>query len=64
MRAAWEEICCPKPPRVAVSLRKASYSCDNLAERKAFTLNIAPEMPACYGVGKFLGKAFSIGKDI
>ena len=46
MRTAWGEICCSKPPCVAVSLRKARYSCDNLAERKDFTVNIAPEMQA------------------
>ena len=43
MTAAWGGICCSKPPCVAVSLRKARYSYDNLVERKAFTVNIAPE---------------------
>jgi flavin reductase (DIM6/NTAB) family NADH-FMN oxidoreductase RutF len=46
MTAAWGGICCSKPPCAAVSLRKARYSYDNLAERKAFTVNIAPEMQA------------------
>jgi len=43
MTAAWGGICCSKPPCVAVSLRKARYSYDNLVERKAFTVNIASE---------------------
>ena len=41
MTAAWGGIGCSKPPRVAVSLRKARYTYDNLVERKAFTVNIA-----------------------
>ena len=40
MTAAWGGICCSKPPCVAISLRKATYSYGNLMERKAFTLNI------------------------
>ena len=43
MTAAWGGICCSKPPCVAVSLRKARYSYDNLVERQAFTVNIASE---------------------
>ena len=43
MTAAWGGICCSKPPCVAVSLRKSRYSYDNIVERKAFTINIAPE---------------------
>jgi flavin reductase (DIM6/NTAB) family NADH-FMN oxidoreductase RutF len=43
MTAAWGGICCSKPPCVSVSLRKATYSYDNLVERKAFTVNIASE---------------------
>ena len=44
MAAAWGGICCSKPPAVAVSLRKATYSYGNILERKAFTINITPEM--------------------
>lgn len=40
MAAAWAGICCSKPPCVAVSLRKATYTYGNLATRKAFTLSI------------------------
>lgn len=43
MTAAWGGICCSKPPCVAVSLRKARYSFDNIKARKAFTINIASE---------------------
>jgi flavin reductase (DIM6/NTAB) family NADH-FMN oxidoreductase RutF len=43
MTAAWGGICCSKPPCVAVSLRKPRYSYENIIERKAFTVNIAPE---------------------
>ena len=64
MTAAWAGICCSKPPCVGVSLRKARYSYDNIVARKAFTVNVPPEMQAYYGVGNFLGKAFSIGKEI
>ena len=40
MTAAWAGICCSKPPSVAVSLRKATYSYGNIVDRKAFTINI------------------------
>ena len=40
MTAAWAGICCSKPPCVAVSLRKATYTFGNLMERKAFTVSI------------------------
>jgi flavin reductase (DIM6/NTAB) family NADH-FMN oxidoreductase RutF len=43
MTAAWGGICCSKPVCVAISLRKARYSYDNIVERKAFTVNITPE---------------------
>ncbi len=46
MTIAWGGICCSKPPCVAVSLRKATYSYANLVERKAFTLNIPSEAHA------------------
>lgn len=43
MTAAWAGICCSKPPAVAVSLRKATYSYGNLMLRQAFTVNIPSE---------------------
>lgn len=43
MNAAWGGICCSKPPCVAVSLRKATYSHSCIVERKAFTVGIACE---------------------
>ena len=43
MTAAWGGICCSKPPCVAVSLRKATYTFGNLMERKAFTVSVPPE---------------------
>jgi len=43
MTAAWVGICCSKPPSVAISLRKATYTYSNIVERKAFTVNIPSE---------------------
>lgn len=43
MTAAWAGICCSKPPSIALSLRKATYSYGNIVARKAFTVNIASE---------------------
>ena len=43
MAAAWGGICCSRPPCVAVSLRKATYTYGNIVARKAFTINIASE---------------------
>ena len=43
MTAAWAGICCSKPPCVYVSLRKATYTYDNLLERKAFTISFPSE---------------------
>ena len=43
MAVAWGGICCSKPPAVAISLRKATYSYGSLMESKAFTVNITPE---------------------
>src|SRR4030042_6314933 len=40
MTAAWVGICCSRPPCVAVSLRKATYSHGNIVQRKAFTVNV------------------------
>lgn len=43
MTIAWGGICCSRPPCVAISLRKATYTYGNIIERKAFTVNIPPE---------------------
>jgi len=43
MTAAWGGICCSKPPCVAVSLRKATYTYGNIVERKAFTISVPSE---------------------
>ena len=37
---AWGGVCSSKPPCVAVSLRSATYTHDNIMERKAFTINV------------------------
>jgi flavin reductase (DIM6/NTAB) family NADH-FMN oxidoreductase RutF len=43
MTAAWGGICCSEPPCVTVSLRKATYSYDNIIENNAYTINIPSE---------------------
>ena len=43
MTAAWGGICCSSPPCVTVSLRKATYTYDNIREQKAYTLSIPSE---------------------
>jgi flavin reductase (DIM6/NTAB) family NADH-FMN oxidoreductase RutF len=40
MTVAWGGICCSKPPCVAISLRKATYTYGNLMERRAFTISL------------------------
>jgi flavin reductase (DIM6/NTAB) family NADH-FMN oxidoreductase RutF len=40
---AWGGICCSKPPCVAISLRKATYSHGNIVQRKAFTVSVPSE---------------------
>jgi flavin reductase (DIM6/NTAB) family NADH-FMN oxidoreductase RutF len=40
MTAAWGGVCCSEPPCTAVSLRKATYTYENIKERKAFTVNV------------------------
>ena len=46
MAAAWGGICCSDPPCVAVSLRKARYTHENMLQRKAFTISIPSEAHA------------------
>jgi flavin reductase (DIM6/NTAB) family NADH-FMN oxidoreductase RutF len=43
MTVGWVGICCSKPPCVAVSLRKATYTYSNIVERRAFTVNVPSE---------------------
>ena len=43
MTASWGGICCSQPPCVNVSLRKATYSYQNIVNRQAFTLSIPSE---------------------
>jgi flavin reductase (DIM6/NTAB) family NADH-FMN oxidoreductase RutF len=43
MAVAWGGVCCSKPPCVAVSLRKATYTYNCIVDRKAFTVNIPSE---------------------
>ncbi len=44
MAAAWGGICCSRPPCVAVSLRKATYSYGNIVAREAFTVSGLTDM--------------------
>lgn len=39
MAASWVGICCSSPPCVSVALRKATYTYQNILERKGFTVN-------------------------
>jgi flavin reductase (DIM6/NTAB) family NADH-FMN oxidoreductase RutF len=43
MTAAWGGICCSRPPCVAVSLRKATYTHGNIVAQEAFTVNVPSE---------------------
>ena len=43
MTAAWAGICCSRPPAMAVSLRKATYSYGNIVARGAYTISIPSE---------------------
>lgn len=43
MTAAWGGICCSRPPCIAISLRKATYTYHNIIDKKAFTINIPCE---------------------
>lgn len=46
MTIAWGGICCSVPPCIAISLRKATYTYDNVVQRKAFTVNVPSEAQA------------------
>jgi flavin reductase (DIM6/NTAB) family NADH-FMN oxidoreductase RutF len=43
MTAAWGGICCSSPPCVAISVRKATYTYDNLMDKRSCTINIPSE---------------------
>ena len=43
MTIAWGGICCSVPPCVTISLRKATYTYDNIMARKTFTLSVPSE---------------------
>jgi flavin reductase (DIM6/NTAB) family NADH-FMN oxidoreductase RutF len=53
MTAAWVGVCCSKPPCVAVSLRKATYTYGNIVLRQAFTISVPSE--AYVQVADYLG---------
>ena len=40
MTASWAGICCSKPPALAVSLRKATYTYQSMIDSMAFTVNV------------------------
>jgi len=46
MTASWAGISCSKPPCVAVSLRKVTYTFGNIVANAAFTVNIPSEQYA------------------
>jgi flavin reductase (DIM6/NTAB) family NADH-FMN oxidoreductase RutF len=48
MNVAWGGICCGEPPCVAIALRKTRYTYGNIAQQKAFTINIPSEKHARY----------------
>lgn len=43
MAVSWGSICCSDPPCVAVSIRQARYTYNNIINRKAFTVCIPSE---------------------
>jgi flavin reductase (DIM6/NTAB) family NADH-FMN oxidoreductase RutF len=43
MTAAWGGICCSQPPCIYVSLRKTTYTYNNIKQRKSFTVSIPSE---------------------
>ena len=40
MTAAWGGICCSKPPSVYIALQKPRFSYSNIAEKRAYTINV------------------------
>ena len=47
MAVAWGGIACSDPMCISISLREATYTYDNIMERKAFTINIPSETFKC-----------------
>jgi flavin reductase (DIM6/NTAB) family NADH-FMN oxidoreductase RutF len=43
MTIAWGGICCSDPPCVSISLRKATYTYDNIMRRRAYTISVPSE---------------------
>lgn len=43
MTVAWGGICCSQPPCIGISLRKATYTYNNIMVRRSFTVNIPSE---------------------
>jgi flavin reductase (DIM6/NTAB) family NADH-FMN oxidoreductase RutF len=43
MTASWGGICSSQPPCIAISIRKATYTYENLTKRQAFTINLPSE---------------------
>lgn len=43
MTAAWGGICCSKPPCVYIALQKPRFSYSNIAEKRAYTINVPSE---------------------
>jgi len=43
MTVAWGGMCCSNPPCVDIALRKATYTYQNILDRKAFTVHVTPE---------------------
>lgn len=43
MTVAWGGICCSQPACIGISLRKATYTYNNIMEARAFTVNIPSE---------------------
>ncbi len=58
MTAAWAGICCSRPPCVAVSLRKATYTYGNIVTRHAFTISFpaAAQVKATDYAGIYSGR--------
>ena len=48
MTVAWGGICCSKPPCVAISVRKATYTYGNLMDRKQFTISLPTQDQVAY----------------
>ena len=43
MTASWGGICCSKPPCVYIALQKPRFSYSNIAEKRAYTINVPSE---------------------